>query len=244
MPNAITEQQIEKAYQLSSLVSQGTLSASAASAALANDFFMNSNSASDYIMVLNAMRGGTVYKRALKIAAYEQYLRSFSNEMNHEEFHLVLRSIELHLEYYQSTVGGKQPSVRRLVDKYQEQMSSRFNVIYPDDVSHGADAFQEGAVKQTTINAYERNPKARTACISHYGAICQICDFNFKSIYGDIGKDFIHVHHKIDLAQIGNTYEVDPINDLIPVCPNCHAMLHTEVPAISIEKLKALMKIL
>ncbi|RPA27848.1 HNH endonuclease [Shewanella frigidimarina] len=76
------------------------------------------------------------------------------------------------------------------------------------------------------------------ACIAHFGVTCQVCDFDFEKTYGEIGKGFIHVHHKIDLATIGENYQVDPINDLIPVCPNCHAMLHTEKPAMSIDKLR------
>ncbi|PMN95280.1 restriction endonuclease [Enterovibrio norvegicus] len=101
--------------------------------------------------------------------------------------------------------------------------------------------FTEGSIKQVTINAYERNPKARAACIAEHKAICQVCNFDFEAIYGAIGKGFIHIHHKVDLATIGKSYQVDPINDLIPVCPNCHAMLHTEEPAMDIEKLKLTM---
>ena len=60
------------------------------------------------------------------------------------------------------------------------------------------------------------------------------------NVYGDMGDGFIHVHHLKDLATIGEEYEVDPIEDLRPVCPNCHAMLHRTVPAMSIEDLRAI----
>jgi hypothetical protein len=96
----------------------------------------------------------------------------------------------------------------------------------------------EGAKKQITVNAYERNPLARQRCLNHYGYSCTICKFNFSNVYGDIGNDFIHVHHLKELNQIGEEYEVDPINDLRPVCPNCHAMLHKRKPAYTIEELK------
>ncbi|WP_425618103.1 HNH endonuclease [Anatilimnocola sp. NA78] len=100
--------------------------------------------------------------------------------------------------------------------------------------------FIEGAVKSVVVNAYERNPKARNACVGHHGFVCAVCGFNFVHLYGDIGQDFIHVHHVKDIASIGAEYEVDPIDDLRPVCPNCHAMLHKAKPAMSIEKLKAI----
>jgi 5-methylcytosine-specific restriction protein A len=98
--------------------------------------------------------------------------------------------------------------------------------------------YPEGAVRSISVDAYERNPQARNACISHFGCQCVVCDFDFAAVYGPIGKDFIHVHHLNELASIGEEHEVDPVVDLRPVCPNCHAMLHVESPAISIEKLR------
>ena len=96
----------------------------------------------------------------------------------------------------------------------------------------------EGAVKQITVNAYERNPIARKKCLEYYGYNCSVCSFNFYEKYGEIGKNFIHVHHFKEMSQIGKEYEIDPIRDLRPVCPNCHAMLHKRKPAYSIEELQ------
>jgi 5-methylcytosine-specific restriction protein A len=111
-----------------------------------------------------------------------------------------------------------------VVDEYRSKaVSQSVNTIYPDALPEQLTGFTEGGVKQVTINAYERDSKARVACIAKFGAICQVCDFDFEKTYGEIGKGFIHVHHKVDLAMIGESYQVDPINDLIPVCPNCHA---------------------
>lgn len=101
-----------------------------------------------------------------------------------------------------------------------------------------SEALFEGATKKVRVNTYERNPKARTACINHYGTKCQCCGFDFYSTYGEIGLDFIHVHHLKLLSEIGETYQIDPIADLRPVCPNCHAMLHRRNPPFSIEELK------
>lgn len=96
----------------------------------------------------------------------------------------------------------------------------------------------EGAVKQVFVNVYERSPIARKKCIEHHGCRCGVCDFNFFDYYGDVGKDFIHVHHLKPLHEVREEYEVDAIEDLRPVCPNCHAMLHKRKPAYSIEELK------
>lgn len=63
---------------------------------------------------------------------------------------------------------------------------------------------------------------------------------NFEKKYGEIGSNFIHVHHDVEISTIGEEYEIDAINDLKPVCPNCHAMLHKRKPAYRIEELKEL----
>ena len=102
--------------------------------------------------------------------------------------------------------------------------------------------FKEGASKTITVNQYERNATARAKCLSHHGYKCSVCSFDFEEIYGDIGKKFIHVHHIIPISEIGREYELDPITDLIPICPNCHAMIHIAHPALSIKQLKTIIK--
>jgi len=61
--------------------------------------------------------------------------------------------------------------------------------------------FFEGTKATVTINAYERNPKARAACIAHHGCKCAICGFDFGKVYGSIGDGFIHVHQSADALQ-------------------------------------------
>lgn len=112
-------------------------------------------------------------------------------------------------------------------------------VTYSTEESVDVD-FVEGATREVKVNAYERNTKARIACLDHYGFDCAVCGFNFVNFYGEIGSGFIHVHHLKDLARVGGEYKVDPIKDLRPVCPNCHAMLHVDTPAMSISKLKSI----
>ena len=96
----------------------------------------------------------------------------------------------------------------------------------------------EGAKKQIVVNAYERNQEARSKCLAEYGYNCCVCGFNFEDQYGEIGKQYIHVHHLRPLSEIEREYEVNPITDLRPVCPNCHAMLHRGDPLLTIEELR------
>ena len=101
---------------------------------------------------------------------------------------------------------------------------------------------KEGATKLVRVNIYERNPEARRQCIEYYGAKCVVCGFSFSSIYGEIGDGFIHVHHLTPLSEVQGEYEVDPIKDLRPVCPNCHAMLHRRNPPFDMKELELIIK--
>jgi len=108
----------------------------------------------------------------------------------------------------------------------------------PEEISLNSDSLIEGAKKQITINAYERNPEARKRCVNHYGFICSICSFDFEEKYGELGRDFIHVHHLVSLGDIGKEYVIDPIKDLIPICPNCHAMIHRKKKTLTEKELR------
>lgn len=113
--------------------------------------------------------------------------------------------------------------------------------IPPDEIPADVEYF-EGAQRVIHVNAYERNAEARKACLAHFGFGCQACGFDFEQVYGELGTSFIHVHHIIPLSEIGETYEVDPIRDLVPVCPNCHAMIHRTRPALSLQELREQMR--
>jgi 5-methylcytosine-specific restriction protein A len=98
--------------------------------------------------------------------------------------------------------------------------------------------FSEGAVRRVEVNRYERDRRARAACIAHHGTVCSVCGFDFEESYGTLGRGFIHVHHLTEISAVGSAYKVDPIKDLRPICPNCHAMVHRALPALSINALR------
>lgn len=102
--------------------------------------------------------------------------------------------------------------------------------------------YLEGGVRDVKLTLFERNVAARRKCLEHYGFQCLICGFDFEFFYGSIAKGFIHVHHVLPLSEIGEEYEVDPIKDLRPVCPNCHAIVHRRKPAYSIEEVREFIK--
>ncbi|MGR3501890.1 HNH endonuclease [Pseudaestuariivita sp.] len=97
--------------------------------------------------------------------------------------------------------------------------------------------FPEGQRKEIVAKAIERNPKARKVCVDYFGPVCQVCGIDFSIVYGEIGDGFIHVHHLDPLSLSEGVRETDPVKDLRPVCPNCHAMLHKQSPPYSIQEL-------
>jgi predicted HNH restriction endonuclease len=121
----------------------------------------------------------------------------------------------------------KDLSFQELADRVQEILSVP-NAIYPDDLLDNSPEYREGKKKTVQVNTYERNPAARQACINHYGATCYVCGFDFGKTYGSKYDGMIHVHHLKMVSEADDEYTVNPINDLRPVCPNCHMVLHSK----------------
>ncbi len=111
--------------------------------------------------------------------------------------------------------------------------------LFPDEAVEDV-KIVEGGVKTVTVNAYERDKRARRICIGIHGLNCHVCNMSFEKEYGEIGRDFIHVHHIKKIASRKRPYTLSPMQDLVPVCPNCHAMLHTSDPPLTITQLRAI----
>lgn len=102
--------------------------------------------------------------------------------------------------------------------------------------------YKEGAELSVISKKYERNRLNRDLCLQNKGYRCSICGFDFEKHYGIIGRHFIHVHHIIPVSQIGPDYIINPVKDLIPVCPNCHAMLHRKTPPYLPDEMKEIVE--
>ena len=97
---------------------------------------------------------------------------------------------------------------------------------------------EEGGSRTVVSTRYERSRVNRMRCIREYGTSCWVCDFDFGQTWGGIGFGFVEVHHRVPLAMMPENYRVDPIRDLIPLCSNCHSMIHKRVPVFQPDELR------
>lgn len=102
-------------------------------------------------------------------------------------------------------------------------------------------ALFEGEKKQRLISYYERNPKNKSECIAHHGVTCKVCGFDFEAVYGELGRNYIQAHHIVPMHKIGKRYQINPKKDLVPLCANCHVMIHVGKEVRTIRELRELM---
>ncbi len=119
-------------------------------------------------------------------------------------------------------------------------MSITNNDFYFENEDAENEKLYEGAKKIVIVNKYERSKQARKICLEEHGYVCKVCDELLSDKYGELGNEYIHVHHLKKIADIGIEYQINPIDDLAPICPNCHSMVHRRNPMLSLEELKTI----
>lgn len=136
--------------------------------------------------------------------------------------------------------GSEYNEIIRLL-KILEEESNLENVI---DSDLEAELIEEGKGLEGNVRyyygkRYERDPKNRALAIKYHGLNCYVCGFNFEDFYGSHGKDFIEIHHIKPLSMLDEAIEINPKTDLVPLCSNCHRMIHRKKNNIlTVEELK------
>lgn len=98
---------------------------------------------------------------------------------------------------------------------------------------------KEGQASYGYSKKYERNLKNRLAAIKIHGCKCLCCGFDFEKVYGERGAGFIEIHHNKPLYSLEEEIVINPEIDLIPVCSNCHRMIHRKKDdVLSVEEVK------
>ena len=125
--------------------------------------------------------------------------------------------------------------------KLRKRESDAPSFSLPDELS-ADEQIREGARTTISVNRYERNSAARKICLAKWGTRCSVCEIDMGHRYGELGKGFVHVHHLRPIALRNGEYQLNPIEDLRPVCPNCHAIIHRRSPPLEISEVKSLIE--
>ncbi len=96
---------------------------------------------------------------------------------------------------------------------------------------------EEGGVSVVQVNRYERSRVNRAICLEIHGFVCGGCRTRMADVYGPIGENVIHVHHIEPVSLMKASRVLNPATDLIPLCPNCHTIVHRTSPPIQIDEL-------
>jgi len=230
----ITQEMIHTVYSIAKEIYENEISQKEALEIIKFINGMNANSANGYIHNYRCMIEGRRFTRTNNADATDYYLKRIFQDGGEKKLRNALSALKQHIEYYESKRKIRLNKQRKV---YKKHLANTLKV-FPDEVTEDNMELLEGNTREVKINVYERNPIAREQCINHYGCECFVCSFSFELQYGEIGKSFIHVHHLVELSAIKKEYSIDPIKDLRPVCPNCHAMIHRKKPAFSIEEVK------
>lgn len=99
---------------------------------------------------------------------------------------------------------------------------------------------EEGGQTSELVNKFERSRYNRALCLKYYGFMCRGCGDLLEKRYGPIGANVIHVHHIVPVSQMGSSYKLNPIKDLVPLCPNCHNIVHKTNPPMRVQDLNKL----
>lgn len=113
--------------------------------------------------------------------------------------------------------------------------------VAPCSSRSNSDDLYEGVIFRSQVTGWERNREARRQCVEHFGAVCQACNFSFSKRYGAFAGEFIEVHHTTQYAKRQGRRKVDPLVDLVPVCSNCHRMLHRRSPPLGIRAIRRIL---
>ena len=244
----ITKEMIHASYRIAKRIYEDKITDKYGKDYLVKNHQMNRNSATGYIHNYSCMLEGRLFTRTSNAYGARYFLRKIHADSGRTALLNSLSALWQHIDYYEPINNVRLRAQRKIYDEFSKiaelEIVDEVEIveIFPDEVSENNTELLEGKTKKVSVNIYERNPIARQKCIERYGCKCVICGFNFEKIYGDIGKSFIHVHHLIEISDIGKEYTIDAIKHLRPVCPNCHAMLHKKKPAYTIKEIKQHLK--
>lgn len=144
---------------------------------------------------------------------------------------------------------GDRDADRDLVETWTGRAAAAILALLPVEVDGGDQDAQmpdvvglpEGARCRVEVNRYERDRRNRAAALAIHGYQCKACDLDMSHKYGSDAVGLIEVHHVTPVSMVGPNYIVDPKSDLVPLCPNCHAVVHRRSPPFTVGEVRKML---
>ena len=147
-------------------------------------------------------------------------------------------ALAYYIHFLNSKLNPNKPTFK-IPDEEKEEIQS-IAPSQPKDFDH-----QEGKIVQKNLTTHERNKNLRDHCIAYFRAlhhgriVCECCGFDFGKAYGEWGEGYIEVHHLLPISQTEGQHDVNPEKDLVPLCANCHSVIHRgDEGVMSLDQLK------
>lgn len=126
-----------------------------------------------------------------------------------------------------------------ILQNLNRTLHTNLNIELVDDTDYFDPRGTEGLLKVAEHKSRERNSKLRKVCIDIHGCVCKACGLDMEKMYGALGHGYVEVHHLVPISTTEGLHEVNAATDLVPLCPNCHAMIHRLPPdAMTVESLR------
>ena len=230
---------LHRAFILSKLVHENTLTQADASRQLNDEHGVNINSAKIMITVYDRLVRGVIFKRALSSSDMHYYLAQFFAEGGAEALVNPLAALWLHIEYYEDKNSVNLNTLRDVASQFDILMHSgntlsTINDEFDESVQEsllsspeerqmridGADEIPSSRI--TTVKVYNRNADVVASVLIRANGICESCGNQAPFIRRKDNTPYLEVHHKIKLADGGK----DTVGNAEALCPNCHREAH------------------
>lgn len=142
---------------------------------------------------------------------------------------------------------GNSDEDARLIGLWTSRAATSILALLPVETGEDADVppevegLPEGARIRIEANRYERDRRNRAAALMIHGYACKACRLRMDDRYGAAAAGLIEVHHVTPVSELGAGYIIDPSRDLVPLCPNCHAVAHRRAPPYSVDELRVML---
>lgn len=174
---------------------------------------------------------GKMGKHLCKFLNIEPDLTSYNPSINERGYFIII-----HRQY--GHYWNMEPNLRLALETLNIVEKADQEVFLETEISPKEKKLcPEGSLIQIWVSRYERNSQGVARALKTHGNKCLGCSTDFKLIYGDDIKDIVHVHHLYPFKDYGER-KTNPETDLIPLCPNCHAVVHSTKHLMTLEELQ------